>query len=95
MPTWPEGLTFRRRTPSFHEDTVPAGLLAHHTTRRGVWGRIIVERGRLGYAVEAGAAVCLGPGDVGIVEPEVPHRVWPEGPVTFHVEFWSLPEVPR
>ena len=30
----------------------------------------------------------FGAGDVGIVEPEVPHHVTPLGPVCLHVEFW-------
>lgn len=34
-----------KRTPTFDEHTIPAGLRRDHRTRAGVWGRIVVEAG--------------------------------------------------
>ncbi len=36
-----------QRTEVFDEVTVPAGLLANHTTKAGVWGQIHVQSGCL------------------------------------------------
>ena len=78
-----------RRTREFDERTVPAGLLAEHRTKPGTWGRIVVSEGRLRYRILAPALEehVLVPGKPGVVEPEVPHEVAPEGAVRFHVEF--------
>ena len=79
-------LTPYKRTPTFDEDTVPAGLLRDHRTRAGVWGRIVVEAGRLRFTDASGSRV-LEAGEVAIVAPEQTHAVEPVGQVRFHVEF--------
>lgn len=77
-----------KRTPDFDERTVPAGLLRAHTTKPGVWARIVVLEGELVYRVPTrGFEVVLDPSRVGIVAPEVPHEVEPRGAVRFYVEF--------
>lgn len=81
-----------KRTPTFTETSVPAGLLGEHSTKDGVWGLIRVEAGRLRYVVtdprrttEERILTC---GDEpGIVEPTIFHHVEPLGPVRFFVEF--------
>ncbi len=82
-----------KRTPDFTTDTVPAGLRRDHTTRSGVWGRIHVLEGQLRYVVEPPLArdLTLSPGDLGVVVPEVPHRVEPVGVVRFYVELLRVP----
>lgn len=89
---WPDGLAAYRRTPEFDEATLPAGLKAEHATRVGTWGRIRVLSGVLRYSVGApvGRSFRLDPAAEGIVVPQVPHRVAPEGPVRFFVEFWRM-----
>lgn len=84
-----------KRTRTFDQDTVPAGLLRDHATRAGVWGRICVEAGRLRYRVpgDPPVDVVLEPGVDGVVEPEVLHSVEPVGAVRFHVEFLRRPDV--
>ena len=90
---FPEGLEHHRSTPEFDQDSVPAGLLRDHTLKAGSWGRIVVAHGRLRYVVDPlQRSFDLDPGTVGIVLPEIPHRVTPEGPVSFVVEFWRVPE---
>ena len=85
----PEDFAETRRTATFTERTLPPGLRRRHTTKRGVWGRIHVLRGRLRYRVYAPFDVeqWLEPGRDGIVVPEVEHDVEPEGPVEFFVAF--------
>lgn len=85
----PAGHAMYKRTPVFDQDDIPAGLRRDHTTRPGVWGVIRVLAGRLRYLVEPPLASerLLEPGVDGIVVPEVPHRVEPEGRVAFYVEF--------
>lgn len=78
-----------RTTPTYTETSVPKGLTGRHSTKDGVWGAITVESGRLWlHRLEAAAAPeLLVPGQPGIVAPEEPHRVEPDGAVAFHVVF--------
>jgi tellurite methyltransferase len=86
MAAVPEGVTAYKRTPTFSELDVPAGLLKDHRTKAGVWAQIVVEEGRLEYTCSRGVFV-LRRGVVGVIEPEQPHRVRPLGAVRFHVSF--------
>jgi tellurite resistance-related uncharacterized protein len=86
---WPEDFVSYKKTPVFTEDTVPKGLLANHSTRKGVWGLVQVEKGALRYILEHnGQESLLTPEKAGIVVPEMRHRVEPEGNVRFFVEFF-------
>jgi len=87
---WPETLVAYRRTAEFDERTLPAGLTRDHATKPGVWGRIHVVVGELRYTVSApvSRSFRLAAPASGIVVPEIPHRVAPEGDVRFYVEFW-------
>ena len=82
-----------KRTPSFTEKTVPAGLLGEHSTKDGTWGLIRVEEGELRYTVtdprrQATPELLSPSGEPGLVEPTIVHRVEACGPVRFHVEFF-------
>ena len=87
--TIPLGYEPYRRTPVFDQETVPKGLLEHHTTKPGIWARIHVTRGSLEYYVHApfDSVEQLSPLSPGIVIPEVEHHVATRGPVSFFVEF--------
>lgn len=92
----PDALPYRR-TPTFTEATVPAGLLKAHATKDGVWGLIHVESGRLTYRITdprrpASESVLEAGSEPGIVEPTILHEVEPKGPVCFHVEFHRAPD---
>jgi tellurite resistance-related uncharacterized protein len=89
----PENFGPYKRTADFDEHSVPAGLLADHSTKRGVWGRIHVLEGALTYIVEPPLAreQPVAAGESAIVVPEVKHRVRPEGAVRFFVEFHRRP----
>ena len=81
-----------KRTPEFDETSVPAGLRREHSTKAGVWAKIVVVDGRLRYCVDAlNADVELSRDRAGIVVPEVLHHVEPLGAVRFYVEFYRAP----
>jgi tellurite resistance-related uncharacterized protein len=89
----PPGAVPYKRTATFTEATVPAGLLNDHSTKDGPWGLIHVEQGALRYAVtdprrERSERVLTPDGEPGVVEPTVLHKVEPLGAVRFWVEFW-------
>ena len=88
MPSLPPGVVPYRRTPTFTARSVPQDLLREHSTKAGVWGRIVVLAGSVRYQpIECDESFVLGPGEVGIVAPTAPHRVEPSGDATFYVEF--------
>ena len=82
----PDDVEPYKRTRAFTQASVPSGLLADHTTRDGVWGRIVVVAGELDYII-GDETIALSPGIVGIIPPTVPHRVAIDGEVEFFVEF--------
>ena len=86
---WPDGCSAFRRTPEFGEATIPAGLTSEHATKRGVWARIHVLRGVLRYHVGSpiDRSFRVEPASTAVIVPQVPHRVAPEGPVRFYIEF--------
>ncbi|WEK44007.1 MAG: DUF1971 domain-containing protein [Candidatus Sphingomonas colombiensis] len=92
----PAGLETYRRTDSFTEATVPAALLADHSTKAGNWGLIHVTEGKLRYRVNDPRRepldTILAPDSApGVVEPTILHNIEPIGAVRFHVEFWRAP----
>ena len=86
---WPCGYAAYRRTPEFNEATVPAGLMSEHATKRGVWARIHVLSGVLLYHAGAPISRCfrVEASANAVIVPDVRHRVEPEGPVRFFIEF--------
>jgi ferredoxin len=89
MPALPPEVEVYRRTPSFDASSVPRALTETHSTKAGVWGRIVVEEGRLRYELLGGSpdSWVLRPGVPGVIAPEVEHRVTLLGAARFHVEF--------
>jgi tellurite resistance-related uncharacterized protein len=85
----PEHFEPYKRTADFDEHSLPQGLRADHTTKRGVWAVIHVVEGALTYVVEPPLAreQQVAAGETAIVVPEVKHRVRPEGSVRCFVEF--------
>jgi tellurite methyltransferase len=87
-PALPAHLRCYKSTPVFTESTIPAGLVADHATKAGVWGVIRVEAGRLLYEISGGQSYQLDVATPGVIAPEVKHRVEPIGCVRFRVEFF-------
>jgi tellurite methyltransferase len=89
----PANFVLYKRTSAFTEESLPLGLRKDHSTKTGVWGKIVVEEGRLRYRVgPLHVDVELSPGNGGVVIPEVLHSVEPLGPVRFFVEFYRAPD---
>lgn len=92
-PQLPVGVTAYKRTATFDQSSVPAGLLQDHSTREGTWGVLRLESGRLRYVVtdprRPPCHALLTPDTPEIViEPTIVHHVELLGPVEFHVEFY-------
>lgn len=80
-----------KQTTVFDENTVPAGLRKSHSTREGVWAKIIVLEGELIYRIldPVVEEIKLTPERFGVVEPTVKHEVVPGDRVRFYVEFYQ------
>jgi tellurite resistance-related uncharacterized protein len=90
---WPEHFVAYKQTPEFTETSIPRALRKDHSTKPGVWARILVSAGRLRYRAPAlGVDMEVSPDVIGIVVPEVPHSVEPLGAVRFHVAFYRAPD---
>lgn len=89
----PEDFVPYKRTSVFTEETLPDALRKDHSTKTGVWGKIIVEEGKLRYRVASlNADTELSVQKDGIVLPEVLHNVEPVGAVRFYVQFYRAPD---
>ena len=86
MPEIPADAKAYRTTPTFDERTIPEGLMRDHRTKAGVWGRIVVESGKLAYTLGDRGWV-LRPGIDGRIPPDTAHHVEPVGEVRFAVVF--------
>jgi len=82
-----------KKTPIFTEKSLPTGLKNDHSTKAGVWAKIVVIEGKLRYRVDTlGIDVELSLDKSGIVVPEMLHSVEPLGTVKFFVEFYKEPD---
>jgi tellurite resistance-related uncharacterized protein len=87
-----------KRTASFTHETVPKGLLHHHSTKAGVWALLHVARGSLEFfETEANgeARQLVSAGQSAVIRPGVEHRVAPLGEVEFAVELWRAAAAER
>ena len=86
----PSNVSPYKRTPEFSEESVPAGLLNDHSTKEGVWGKIVVLEGLLEYTIQEPVQekVELSAERYGVIEPKIKHHIKPLGSVRFFVEFY-------
>ena len=83
----PEHFVAFHQTPEFTESTIPKGLQKDHTTKPGVWAKILVTEGVLRYHLDGlNQTFDLTPGIVGVVVPEVLHHVEPLGASAGHAQ---------
>lgn len=79
-----------KKTGIFDQDSIPNALLNDHSTKPGVWGKIIIIDGSLRYSIPSAIEEhILTTEKFGVVEPEVKHKVSPIGQVKFYVEFYQ------
>ncbi len=85
----PEGLTLQRTTPTFDEQSTPPALRNAHAVAEGVWGRLVVEQGSVGFVFEDTPANVrtVAAGEHQVIPPSRRHHVVIDGPVRFAVEF--------
>lgn len=88
---FPEGLEEYKRTPIFTQDTIPKGLLKHHTTKLGTWGKIHVLEGVLLYTPEGQKSIRVCAGETVNIPPEMLHSVAADEEVRFYVAFYKMP----
>lgn len=90
---WPDDLVPYQRTAEFTDDAFPVGLRKNHTTKKGVWAKIVILEGSLRYVVDDldGREYTLTPTQSGIIPPQTVHHIEPIGPVRFSVEFYHQP----
>lgn len=89
----PDGVVLTRTTDVFDNDTVPAGLLRAHRVASGIWGRLVVHTGTVGFVFEdeADDPKNVEAGNSLVIPPSRPHHVQLDGPATFVVEFYRTP----
>lgn len=85
----PDGLEHVRTTDTFDQDHHPAGLRRAHRVADGVWARLVVHSGALGFVFEDDPehVIDLGAGASQVIPPGRLHHVEIAGPVTFALEF--------
>mmetsp|Transcript_43964 Transcript_43964/g.61787 ORF Transcript_43964/g.61787 Transcript_43964/m.61787 type:complete len:159 (-) Transcript_43964:59-535(-) len=83
------GFTDQGKEKYFTAETIPKGLLQRHNTKKGVWGKLIVTKGKLLYRLlePTEREFSLDPKVYAVVEPQVWHEVFPE---TEDVEFFIV-----
>lgn len=93
MKALPSNAVPYKKTPTFTEKSVPAGLLKDHQTKEGTWGKIVILKGEIVYTIqsEPQEVIRLTPENFGVVEPQVLHFIKPIGEVEFYVEFHHIP----
>jgi tellurite methyltransferase len=79
-----------KTTPVFDETTIPAGLLKNHSSKEGVWGKIVVVEGKLLYRIyDTHQEIILDKDHYGVAQPKQLHHIEPLGEVKFYVEFFK------
>lgn len=90
----PAGCELVRTTREFDEHTVPAGLLAAHRVADGVWGRLVVHDGSIGFGFDDSTDVrIVNVGESQVIPPGRLHHLTIDGAVRFVVEFHRPPNV--
>jgi tellurite methyltransferase len=92
----PEGLVLDRRTPSWDERSLPAGLRRDHRLAEGTWAILAVESGRARFTARTEPPLdrTLRTGDTQPIPPAVVHQVSPLGHVRLHLDFSRVPIEP-
>jgi tellurite resistance-related uncharacterized protein len=93
---FPEEAEWVRETPVFDDSSLPRALQQEHRIAMGEWARIVVLNGGIKYIVETplNRTLELSPSRVGIVAPQIPHRLIVIGPVELKVQFYRVVTVP-
>ena len=90
LPTLPDGLELTRTTKVFDNDTAPAGLLKAHQVAEGVWARLVMHSGSVGFVFEDAPdeLITVAEGGNVVIPPQRLHHVVLGAPAAFVVEFY-------
>jgi tellurite resistance-related uncharacterized protein len=85
----PDDLEVVRRSDTWNERTMPAGLKRAHRVAAGRWGRLRVEAGELRFLARTSPPIdsIIRAGGAQAIPPEVEHEVECVDAVSFFVEF--------
>ena len=85
----PSGLVLARTTAEFTRESTPAGLRRAHRVATGVWGRLVVSEGEVGFVFEDEPenVIMVGVGGHLVIPPDTPHHVITREGCRFAVEF--------
>jgi tellurite resistance-related uncharacterized protein len=89
----PEGAIKYSQTKTYNETTIPKPLLSNHSTKPNSWGLIVIEAGKLIYTRIDKPPQTLTEVTPGVILPGELHQIAPQGPVSFHVEFYHDPDI--
>lgn len=94
IPILPEGLEYVRTTDVFDNDHVPPGLLRAHRVAEGVWGQLVMKSGQVRFVFEDSPdePIIAADSDAVPIPPGRHHHVEFDGPASFVVEFYKIPE---
>lgn len=89
----PDGLELVRTTDTFDQDHHPAGIRRAHRVADGVWARLVVHTGGLGFVFEddPDRRIDVSAGGALVIPPARLHHVDISEPVTFALEFHREP----
>ncbi|MEM7173114.1 MAG: DUF1971 domain-containing protein [Pseudomonadota bacterium] len=88
--TLPPEVTQYKRTNSFNADTVPKGFLNEHSTRAGIWGRLVVGQGSVAFQDQvSNERRTVNAGEFQVIVPQAVHFIEPSKDAEFFVEFYK------
>jgi tellurite resistance-related uncharacterized protein len=90
----PIGLLHVRTTETFDHEHHPVGLRRAHRVADGVWARLVVHSGELGFSFEdkPDRTLVIAGGSSIVIPPGRLHHVDITSPVTFALEFHRIPD---
>lgn len=85
----PDGLVLTRTTAEFTHESAPSGLRRAHLVAAGVWGRLVVSDGEIGFVFEdePERVVDVRAGSHVVIPPDTPHHVITREGCRFVIEF--------
>lgn len=84
----PEGVQAYNKK-EYTDKTTPGMMKNEHSTRLGVWGKIVVKTGAVRFELPSeGEEHLLTPENYGVIEPLIVHKIDPQPGTKFYLEFY-------
>jgi len=89
MKELPEKVQAYNKSQTYTDRSTPGMMRKDHSTRAGVWGKIVVQKGEVIYNMENDdESHTLSPEKAGVIEPTIKHRIDPQVGARFYIEFY-------